>query len=267
MGRTFVAAAERNGVEFVLAHGAVSPRQSGVSTDPIELYAAAIDTSNYVEKVLPLIRRNAPAIGNLLDIGAGGGQLGRALRDPASRWTAIEPSASMRQRLGRYNNEVDIVASQWEAAEIKPGVYDTILAASMPSYLQQPEEFLTRCRSWARRAVIWVVPAQHGPHGLILAGCLPAAWHGEDEIPGIDIVLEKLPRALHPYILVFAEWTFSAVVSDLDWLATYLADRLGWSEQDQRRGEMIGHLAQQAKADVRGFRLDIPRTSAVLVWQ
>ena len=69
------------------------------SIDPIELYAAGVDTSDYVARVAPLIRQGVGEIGDLLDIGAGGGQLGRALRVPDRRWTAIEPSAGMRARL------------------------------------------------------------------------------------------------------------------------------------------------------------------------
>jgi SAM-dependent methyltransferase len=234
--------------------------------DPIELYAAAIDTSNFVECIAPLIRRSVPAIGDLLDIGAGGGQLGRALHDPGFRWTAVEPSENMRLRLAQFKDDARVVGSHWESADIKPGAHDTVLAANIPSSLQQPDALLMRCRAWARRTVVWVVPAQHGPHGLIFGGCLPAAWHGEDETPGIELVLRKLPRWRHPHVTALAEWTFSAVVPDLDVLATYLANRLGWPGSDSRRGELVEHLAGQAKPEPPGFRLEIPRRSAVLVW-
>jgi hypothetical protein len=234
--------------------------------DPIELYAGAIDTSNYVERVAPLVRRHVPAIGDLLDMGAGGGQLGRALRDPACRWTAVEPTESMRLRLARYRGELELVPSGWAEADIDQRSHDTILAANIAPPLQQPEEFLTRCRRWARAAIVWVVPAQHGPHGLVFAGCLPAAWHGEDETPGVDVVLQKLPKTLHPDAIEFADWTFSAYVPDLPRLAAYLADRLGWADKDHRRPALLDHLTRQAVTDAIGTRLDIPRRSAVLIW-
>ena len=72
--------------------------------DPLELYASAIDTSDYVAALAPLVRRAVPEIGQLLDVGAGGGQLGAALADPARSWTAIEPSPTMRARLGRLTS-------------------------------------------------------------------------------------------------------------------------------------------------------------------
>jgi SAM-dependent methyltransferase len=240
--------------------------KDGAPFDPIELYAAAIDTSDYVGRVAPLVRRHVPAIGDLLDVGAGGGQLGRALRNPACRWTALDPTESMRSRLARYGGELELVPSGWAEADVDPHSHDTVLAANIAPPLQQPEEFLAHCRRWTRAAIVWVVPAQHGPHGLVFAGCLPAAWHGEDETPGIDIVLRKLPKISHPDVIEFADWTFSAYVPDLPALAAYLANRLGWADKDHRRPALLDHLARQAVRDAIGIRLDIPRRSAVLIW-
>lgn len=234
--------------------------------DPIELYAGGIDTSDYVARVAPLVRRVLPDIGDLLDIGAGGGQLGNALRDPRRKWTTVEPSSAMRSRLARFANAPALIASGWENAVVPDGEHDTVLGANIPAPLQQSEQFLARCRGWSRRNVVWVVPAQAGPRGLCLAGCLPATWHGEDETPGVDIVLRALPRALHPHSIEFAEWTFSAVVPDIEWIAAYLADRLGWEAGDVRRAQLAAHLAMQARPDANGHRLDVFRKSAVLVW-
>lgn len=233
--------------------------------DPVELYAAAIDTSDFVARVAPLIRQSVRDIGDLLDIGAGGGQLGRALRAPNSRWTAIEPASNMRALLLQLQHPPCVIAESWEAADVASGAHDTVLAANIAAPLQEPNAFLQRCRAWARRSVVWVVPAQHGPHGMCFAGCLPAAWHGEDETPGIDVVLRGLAPSARPHSIAFAEWTFSGILADVEALAIYLADRLGWPQS--RRPEMIAHLARQAKRDPRGYRLDIPRRSAVLVWK
>lgn len=234
--------------------------------DPIELYAGGIDTSDYAARVAPLVRRALPDIGDLLDIGAGGGQLGNALRDPQRKWTAIEPSSNMRARLARFANAPALIASGWENAAVPDGDHDTVLGANIPAPLQQSEQFLARCRGWSRRNVVWVVPAQAGPRGLCLAGCLPATWHGEDETPGVELVLRALPKALHPHSIEFAEWTFSAVIPDIEWIAAYLADRLGWAAKDARRDQLAAHLAMQAAPDPKGHRLDVFRKSAVLVW-
>jgi hypothetical protein len=233
--------------------------------DPLTLYAAAIDTSDYVARVAPLVRARVPDIGDLLDVGAGGGQLGSALRDSRRQWTAIEPAASMRARLAALDRPPRVLASGWQAAD--PGLaHDTVLAATMPAFLETPGIFLARCRAWTRRAVVWVVPAQAGPRGLCMAGCLPSAWHGEDETPGVDIVLKELPSSEQPDDIAFADWTFTAVVPDIAALATYLADRLRWPAADGRRPQMAAHLAAQAKCGPSDDRLEITRKSAILVW-
>jgi hypothetical protein len=244
----------------------LSPAVSDQLIDPVELYAAAIDTSDYVRGVAPIVRQYVPDMGDLLDVGAGGGQLGRALRDPARRWTAIEPNANMRARLARIERGPVIVATGWEKAAVAAASHDTVLAANVGASLLHTGDFLSRCRAWARHTVVWVVHAQQGPHGLVFAGCLPAAWHGEDETPGVDIVLRHLDRADRPQVTAVAEWTFSGVVPDIERLATYLADRLDWAASDRRRLAMTDHLAAQAKPDPGGYRLDIARKSAVLIW-
>jgi hypothetical protein len=233
--------------------------------DPLELYAAAIDTSDYVANVVPIVRRLVPSVGALLDVGAGGGQLGAALREAPSPWTAIEPSPSMRARLAALPLPPRIVPQGWEEACIPAAAHDCVLAATMPAQLDS-ERFLACCRNWARRTVVWVVPAQAGPRGLCFAGCLPREWHGEDETPGIDLVLDRLPASARPDAIAFAHWTFTGVVEDLATLAGWLADRLGWSATDGRRPRLHRHLVAQARPHADGHRLDIPRKSAVLVW-
>jgi hypothetical protein len=234
--------------------------------DPIELYAAAIDSSDYVARASSIILRHVPLVGDLLDVGAGGGQLGSAVRSAGRRWTAIEPTPSMQARLARLAAPPTIIAAGWRTAEIGEREFDTVLAATIAAPFEAPSEFLARCRAWARRNVVWVLPAQRGARGMILAGCLPAHWHGEDETPGVEIVLQRLLSAEQPQAIATIAWTFTVVISDLAAVSAYLADRLGWPGGDPRRAEMTAHLARQAKPDPRGFCLEIPRTSAVLVW-
>jgi SAM-dependent methyltransferase len=242
------------------------PQPDQPEIDPLELYAAAIDTSDYVSRIAPQARRLVPNVGRLLDVGAGGGQFGAALQDRAFSWTAIEPSTAMRLRLARLHTPPQVVAGRWEEAWVAPAAHDTVLAATMPALFDHPQAFLARCRDWARRAIVWVVPAHAGPRGLIFAGCLPSEWHREDETPGIDLVLKGL-GASRPHDIVFVDWTFSGVVTDLPRLASYLADRLGWPPDDERRLRLLTHLQVQARPDAGGLRLDIPRKSAVLMWR
>ncbi|WCS26707.1 hypothetical protein LOK46_07735 [Methylobacterium sp. NMS14P] len=235
--------------------------------DPLELYAAGIDASDYVARVAPLVRAAVPEIGDLLDIGAGGGQLGRALRDREAVWAAIEPAPTMQDRLRAVAPPPRLYEIGWREADLPEACADTVLAANMPAPLTEAAAFLVRCRRWARRSVVWVVPAQNGPRGLCLAGCLPREWHGEDETPGVDLVLANLPRADQPAIAARTDWTFSAIVPDLVRLSSYLADRLSWSRTDTRRLALADHLSAQAVPVAGGHRLSVPRASTILVWR
>lgn len=243
----------------------INPQPEAI--DPLELYASAIDTSDYVSSIAPLVRRHVRNSGRLLDVGAGGGQLGAALRTRELPWTVIEPSPTMRRRLERLDGLPAIVASDWQSADVENRSHDVVLAATMPAFFDATEQFLARCRDWARRAVVWVVPAHAGPRGLCFAGCLPSRWHGEDETPGIDIVLRQLAAENRPHEISFVEWTFSGVIENLQRLSGYLADRLGWPATDSRRAQLLAHLTDQSKPDAAGVRLNIPRKSAVLVWR
>lgn len=228
------------------------------------LYAAGISSSDYVPRVAPPL--STLSIGDLLDIGAGGGQLGAAVREGDCRWTCVEPSEAMRARLRQLAPSL-ILPHGWEEADVAPAAHDTVLAANIAAPLTAAKRFLATCRRWATRNIVWVVPAQHGPRGLCLAGCLPAEWHGEDETPGVDIVLAQLPPEEAPASISFADWTFSLIASDVPGLASYLADRLKWTSTDARRSKLVEHLTRRAHPVRGGFRLDVPRKSAVLVWR
>ncbi|GHE58170.1 hypothetical protein GCM10019059_16820 [Camelimonas fluminis] len=231
----------------------------------LALYAGAIDASDYVPRVAPVLRRLAPHVGDLLDVGAGGGQLGGALRVPGRGWMAVEPSRVMQARLAMLPAPPVIVPARWEEAGDRVAPADTVLAATMPGYFGDAAAFLAWCRRYARRRVIWLTPAQHGPRGLVLAACLPREWHREDETPGIDLVLPQLGDD-RPDHLETVDWTFSLVTTDLPQLASWMADRLGWSAGDSRRADIFEHLAAQAIATPEGMRLSCSRRSAVLIW-
>lgn len=244
------------------AHGVVP---SPGALDPLALYASAIDSSDYVARVSPIIRRLVPEIGGLIDIGAGGGQLGASLVAAGQRWVAVEPAPVMTARLQALPRAPQVISLGWDAPELSCEPAETVLAATMPAYLTDPARFLARCRQWAHRQIVWVVPAQNAPRGLILAACLPREWHGEDETPGIDLVLPRLGPD-QPHQVDATDWTFSLVTRDLPGFAAFQAGRLGWPEDDPRRPALFDHLLKQAVPTEAGLRLSCHRRSAILVW-
>ncbi len=228
------------------------------------LYAHGIDHSDYVARVAPRLRALG-AVGTLLDVGAGAGQLGAALVDREGDWRALEPSRSMAALLRLRHPHLVIDSDPWEQASLDLKA-DTVLAANIGAPLQAPSRFLDWCRARARRRIIWVVPAQHGPRGLCLAGLLPPLWHGEDMIPGVEHVMAGLPAAHAPRLRYDVAWTFNVVVDDVEALGSWLAHRLGWAADDDRRPDLVARLADQAATSSCGYRLSVPKVSAVLVW-
>jgi vitamin B12 transporter len=172
----------------------------------------------------------------------------------------------MQARLRAMPRGPQVAPVGWDDPDLNVKPASTVLAANMPAPLTTPAAFLTRCKSWASQNIVWVVPAQIGPRGLCLAGCLPREWHGEDETPGVDLVLAGL-GADQPHLIDATDWTFSLITSDLTRLASYLADRLRWSSDDPRRSPLMAHLAMQATPTPGGYRLSVRRRSAVLVWK
>lgn len=240
-----------------------------VRFDPLELYASGIDQSDYAARVARVIAAGTLPANDLLDVGAGGGQLGSALRGLGlNRWIALEPAPSMRARLRRLRRVPDrLIATGWEAVRGTDPRCDLVLAANVAAPLTQTQRFLDFSRAHARRDVVWVVPAQAGPRGLCLAGCLPQAWHGEDETPGVDLVLASLPETDRPHSIDCIDWTFRLCVDDLPALAHYLADRLDWPRRDGRRRELLSHLAAQGRAIPEGVELSVAKRSAILHWR
>lgn len=235
--------------------------------DPLEMYATGIDASDYTARVMPLLAAVAGGPGALLDVGAGGGQLGAQLRRRFGAWLAVEPGERMRARLrGLDPAPEQIIDRGWENLDLARESVNCVLAANIAAPLTDARAFLAQCRRWSRNTIVWIVPAQHGPRGLCLAGCLPREWHGEDETPGVEIVRQQLGRdALQHYDTV--SWTFTLPVADVQAVARYLADRLGWSGDDPRRAAMSRLLAARLRSAGQQQYLDVPRASAILVWR
>jgi SAM-dependent methyltransferase len=91
----------------------------------------------------------------LLDVGAGAGRYCLPLAEAVARVTAVEPSAGMRARLAaeaaaRGLHNVDIVASDWEAAAVEP--HDVAFVANVLYFVPDAVPFLWKLDHSARRA-------------------------------------------------------------------------------------------------------------------
>lgn len=214
------------------------PRPDGVSEG--DLYAAEPAGADYLDRVGGLIRRYVPDVGAV-----------RCLAGPPDLAEALDGTgtSAASSRAGR-------------------GPCDTVLVCGR-DWPAAPTPFLGRCVAAARRAVVWVVAADDGKAALgpTLAGCLPLRWLADqrDGPMGVEVVLGALPNGPHPHFISGTAWTMELVVSDVGRMADEAARRLGWREPE-RREAVRAHFAGMARPDPLGWRLDVARRTAVIVW-
>lgn len=241
--------------------------QNTYQLNPMSIYAEGVDSSDYTEKVVPLIKQTVINIGDLLDVGAGGGQLGSSLCSQNKRWVAIEPDPYMCNRLHAYPNCTKVIANGWEDVDdLATNSFDTILAANMIAPQASAVKFLERCRFWTKNAIVWIVPSQRGPKKLCLSGCLPSEWIAEDNKTGYEVVMSQLAQADHPNHTLIVDWTFTYITKNIDIVATHMANQLGWDINDDRRLDMCDYLYASSIQQGTDYYLKVPKQSTILIW-
>jgi predicted TPR repeat methyltransferase len=110
----------------------------------------------YVWKEIPgsshdLLRRRIRALPpglRLLDLGAAGGHLGRAVRDRCAFLAGVEPEASLpascREGYDDWRATDALGAGSWDAP------FDAIVCADVLEHLPRPEDLLARIHAWLR---------------------------------------------------------------------------------------------------------------------
>ena len=90
--------------------------------------------------------RSLPAGFRLLDLGAAGGHLGRAVRDRCAYLAGVEPDPSLppecRQGYDDWRATDALSAGSWEAP------FDVVVCADVLEHLSRPEDLLARIRDW-----------------------------------------------------------------------------------------------------------------------
>jgi len=110
----------------------------------------------YVWKEIPgsshdRLRRRVRALPpglRLLDLGAAGGHLGRAVRDRCAFLAGVEPDPSLppeaREGYDDWRRAGALEAGDWDAP------FDAVVCADVLEHLPRPEELLARIRNWLR---------------------------------------------------------------------------------------------------------------------
>ena len=144
----------------------------------------------------------------VLDVGAGAGRLAVPLAEKCHRVTAVEPSKTMRARLGEQAaawgvSNLEIVNAVWPDAEVKPA--EVVICAHVIYTTQEIEPFLRKLTEASRRDVIVIVfeepaMANYFPLWKSVYGeerlALPSLPELKDTLAqmGIDNTAEPLPQ-------------------------------------------------------------------------
>ena len=145
-------------------------------------------SERYVWKEIPgsshdVLRRRIRALRpglRLLDLGAAGGHLGRAVRDRCAFLAGVEPdgaiAASVREGYDDWRSADALSCGDWTAP------FDAIVCADVLEHLPRPEELLARIRSWLREGgtLLVSVPnvANVSVRAALLLGRFPYAERG-----------------------------------------------------------------------------------------
>ncbi|MEP6993772.1 MAG: class I SAM-dependent methyltransferase [Acidobacteriota bacterium] len=142
--------------------------------------------------------RDLPAGLRLLDLGAAGGHLGRALRDHCEFLAGVEPDEmvpeSARQGYDDWRQTDALAAGTWE----RP--FDVVVCADVLEHMPRPEELLRRIRGWLRPGGTLLVSlpnvANITVRASLLAGRFPYAERGILDRTHLRFYTRESARAL-----------------------------------------------------------------------
>lgn len=239
--------------------------------DAARFYLEGIEQSNYAQRVGGLLRDLLGDVSSLLDVGAGGGTLPASFLARSAHWTAVEPNAYLADALeslaSREGFRLQVIRAVWQQLGQMPmAPHDAVLAASMCGPLEQPEAFWQLLAPLCKRRMVWSVPAQRGPRQACLSGALPAALHGEDETPAVELILERLPSSLQPHAVHVADWTFSYRFADFSAADAWFQQRFNPDSHASIAAALRTHLEQVAVSEEQAVTIHVPKSSACLVW-
>jgi len=163
-------------------------------------------SETYAWKEIPgsshdLLRRRIRALPEglrLLDLGAAGGHLGRAVRDRCTFLAGVEPDdrlpASCRESYDDWRACDALSAGRWDAP------FDAVVCADVLEHLPRPEDLLAHIREWLRPGGILFasIPnvANVSVRAALLAGRFPYAERGILDRTHLKFYTRRSARAL-----------------------------------------------------------------------
>jgi predicted TPR repeat methyltransferase len=142
--------------------------------------------------------RSLPAGLRLLDLGAAGGHLGRAVRDRCAFLAGVEPDPALppdaREGYDDWRRADALAPGDWSAP------FDVVVCADVLEHLPRPEELLTRIHGWLRPGGTLLVSlpnvANVTVRAALLAGRFPYADRGILDRTHLRFYTRRSARAL-----------------------------------------------------------------------
>lgn len=233
-------------------------------------YAETIESSDYVDRVAPLL---GPPWKDFVDVGAGSGALGARLVGDGGRWAAVDPQPSMRallqqqrMRLSARDATLEIHACTWQdlPADLRAR---RLLAANLGATHHEAGVFFDAMAGRWQDAMFWVVAAQAGPSTFCLAGFLPPELHGSDTQPGFERTLDQLGPGRAPDDIRFADWRCRFVFADLPAAQAYFLNRLALASDTAKAREVCRFVGRYAVPTAAGIEVSCAKRCAFMRWQ
>ena len=238
--------------------------------DQADFYARTIAQSGYADAVVPCL---GGPFADVLDIGAGSGELTSRVLSDGARWMAVEPQAAMQRRLLAQRPKlttrgIELLLHQQSWQDLPPGLMaTTVLAANLGATHHEAARFFDLMRPRAQKNMVWVVAAQQGPSTFCAAGFLPPDLHGANAQPAIDRCLADLGSHRQPHALLFADWDYRVVFPDVAHAQAFYLQRLALPEGSAKGQAVRDFVANHVESLRDGVAASCHKRSAVLRWE
>ena len=233
------------------------------------LYLEILEESDYAQRLAPVV---GGGYHDVLDVGAGSGALTRLCLGRPARWLAVEPNTAMGDALsalrpGLAAQGIDLahLPLRWEEMP-EALAAETVFAFNMGATHHEPDALFDSLAERARRAMIWVVPAQAGPSTFCLAGFLPPELHGADTTPAFERTLGRLAADQRPASIQFVDWQCRLSFTSRAMAVRHFLERLDLSSDSPHGQAVSDYINYRLGPNGEEASIVCAKRSAVMVW-
>lgn len=239
---------------------APAARKAGDVSAHARLYLRMMAQSDYAARLAPAVGKNDV---DVLDIGAGDGCITCRCLAAGARWRAVEPNPAMGEALAAQapalaarGIRLEHIAARWQDLP-KSVDADAVFAFNIGDSHYAADALFDALAPRARRAMVWIVPAQAAPASFCLAGFLPADFYGDNAVnrqPAVERTLAQLGASRRPAQIDYIDWQCRFNFATRQEAARHFLERLDCSADSARGRALLAYLdrALQPVGDFAG---------------